>query len=344
VLTARSTTRVTAAAVLAAAALLAQAASPASAAVDFDVTATVETAPVSHSGDAADDPAIWVNPADPAESAVIATDKKGALEVYDLSGARLQRISGDHGNNVDLRGDIVVSADDEAEDGDGALHVYRIDPATRKLTHLKDIPTEVTAHGVCMYRSPSSGKPYAYPNSTSGRVEQWEIAVNGNTVSATSVRLFDAGDAVEGCYADERTGRLYLGEEDTGVWVYGAEPTAGTARTSLDRTGSGHLTADVEGIAAAGNRLFVSSQGSDDYTAYDRSSGAYLGRFSVVDGSAADDCEDTDGIDATASALGTAFPQGMFVCQDGSNSAPGTSGNQNFKFVPLQRITAALGS
>src|SRR5262245_25704161 len=35
------------------------------------VTATVETDPVPHGGDAADDPAIWVNPNDPAQSAVI---------------------------------------------------------------------------------------------------------------------------------------------------------------------------------------------------------------------------------------------------------------------------------
>ncbi|MEV7443306.1 phytase [Streptomyces sp. NPDC091204] len=47
--------------------------------------------------------------------------------------------------------------------------------------------------------------------------------------------------------------------------------------------------------------------------------------------------------DATSANLGPAFPQGVFVCQDGSNGAPGTSGNQNFKFVPLQRITARFG-
>ena len=39
-----------------------------------------ETAPVAHSGDAADDPAIWVDQADPARSLVIGNDKKGALE------------------------------------------------------------------------------------------------------------------------------------------------------------------------------------------------------------------------------------------------------------------------
>ncbi|MER6200271.1 phytase [Streptomyces sp. NPDC001586] len=328
------------AAVLAA---LALPAAPAHAAA-VSVTATVETAPVSHSGDAADDPAIWVHPTDPAKSVVVATDKKGALEVYDMTGARIQRITGDYGNNVDLRGNIVVSADDEAADGNGAMHIYRIDPATRQLKRLKDVPTEVTAHGICLYTSPASGKLYAFPNSTSGRVEQWELAVNGDAVTATSVRLWDAGSAVEGCYADETTGKLYLGEEDVGVWVYGAEPTAGTSRTKLDSTGSGgHITADTEGITAAGNRIYVSSQGSNDFTVYDRTTRAYLGRFAVSNGTAADDCEDTDGIDATAANLGPAFPQGVFICQDGSNGAPGTSGNQNFKFVPLQRITARFG-
>ncbi|MFJ3727884.1 phytase [Streptomyces sp. NPDC090045] len=324
-------------------ATLALPAAPAQAAA-ISVTATVETAPVSHSGDAADDPAIWVHPTDPAKSVVVATDKKGALEVYDMTGARIQRIAGDYGNNVDLRGNIVVSADDEAAGGDGAMHIYRIDPATRQLKRLKDVPTEVTAHGICLYTSPVSGKLYAFPNSTSGRVEQWELAVNGDAVTATSVRLWDAGSAVEGCYADETTGKLYLGEEDVGVWVYGAEPTAGTSRTRLDSTGSGgHITADTEGITAAGNRIYVSSQGSNDFTVYDRTTRAYLGRFSVSNGTAADDCEDTDGIDATSANLGPAFPQGVFICQDGSNGAPGTSGNQNFKFVPLQRITAQFG-
>lgn len=321
-------------------ATLAIPAAPAHAA-SFSVTASVETAPVSHSGDAADDPAIWVHPTDPAKSVVVGTDKKGALEVYDMTGARIQRISGDYGNNVDLRGNIVVTADDEAAGGNGAMHIYRIDPATRQLKRLKDVPTEVTAHGICLYTSPASGKLYAFPNSISGRVEQWELAVSGDSVTATSVRLWDAGSAVEGCYADDTTGKLYLGEEDIGVWIYGAEPTAGTTRTKLDSTGSaGHITADTEGITAAGNRIYVSSQGSNDFTVYDRTTHAYLGRFSVVGGAAADDCEDTDGIDASAANLGPAFPQGVFVCQDGSNGTPGTSGNQNFKFVPLQRITA----
>ncbi len=58
-----------------------------------DALAIVETDPVGHTGDAADDPAIWVHPSDPSRSVVIGNDKGGSLEVYDLSGRRIQRIN-----------------------------------------------------------------------------------------------------------------------------------------------------------------------------------------------------------------------------------------------------------
>ena len=57
------------------------------------VTATVETEPVPHSGDSADDPAIWIHPTDPAQSMIIGTDKHGGLAVYDLAGAQLQYLA-----------------------------------------------------------------------------------------------------------------------------------------------------------------------------------------------------------------------------------------------------------
>src|SRR5215469_6409283 len=53
----------------------------------------VETEPVPSSGDAADDPAIWIHPDDPAKSLVLGTDKKGGLNVFDMDGKRLQIVS-----------------------------------------------------------------------------------------------------------------------------------------------------------------------------------------------------------------------------------------------------------
>ena len=50
------------------------------------ITSKFETQAVSHAGTAATDSAIWVNPTDASKSAIIGTDSKGALNVYDMSG------------------------------------------------------------------------------------------------------------------------------------------------------------------------------------------------------------------------------------------------------------------
>src|SRR5215210_6584156 len=98
-----------------------------------DVRASVETAPMGNTGDSADDPAVWVHPTNPARSAVIGNDKGGALEVYDMAGARIQRITGGFFGNVDVlqgvstgRGsaDLVVTYR-------AGLRVFAMDPATR---------------------------------------------------------------------------------------------------------------------------------------------------------------------------------------------------------------------
>lgn len=62
--------------------------------------------PVASANDAADDAAIWVHPTDPARSLIIDTDKKKGLEVYDLSGKRVQTLPDGRMNNVDLRYDF----------------------------------------------------------------------------------------------------------------------------------------------------------------------------------------------------------------------------------------------
>ena len=58
----------------------------------------------------------------------------------------------------------------------------------------------------------------------------------------------------------------------------------------------------------------------------------------MVDGDGADGCSDTDGIEAVAADLGPTFPGGLFVCQDGRNTPPGSAGRQNFKLVRLDSL------
>src|ERR1041385_3346449 len=49
--------------------------------------ARVQTAPVPHKGDAADDPAVWIHPHDPALSLILGTDKLGGLHTYNMDGS-----------------------------------------------------------------------------------------------------------------------------------------------------------------------------------------------------------------------------------------------------------------
>ena len=90
-------------AVLAPIALALTAWGPATDVITVTPAAKVQTEPVPSEGDAADDPAIWIHPADPARSLVLGTDKKGGLHAYSLDGRRRQLVSpGSRPNNVDV--------------------------------------------------------------------------------------------------------------------------------------------------------------------------------------------------------------------------------------------------
>src|SRR5829696_4895729 len=328
-----------------------------------DATATVETTPVLSTGDAADDPAIWVHPTDPARSVVIGNDKGGALEVYDLSGARIQRIAEGFFGNVDVRRGVAT--------GTGTIDVvgvyrlglrfYRINPVTRQLTNVTDSATGsiwagFSGEGFCLYRSPVTGLVHAFVNARDGRMAQFTLgdADGDGLINARQVRAWDVGTEVEGCVADDELGHLYVAEEDVGIWKYGAEPGAGTTRTRVDSVAyaSGHLRQDVEGLAivygaSGAGYLLASSQGNSTYAVYRREGANTWLRNVRLDHNLdvvpdVDAVTDSDGLDVTPANLGTAFPNGLLVLQDGSNAEPTPNANQNFKFVPLDKVLAGI--
>src|SRR5436190_4537808 len=234
--------------------------------VVVSVTATVETAPVRHSGDAADDPAIWVHPTEPAKSLIIGDDKGGGLCVYDLEGKELQVLDErKHINNVDVRygfplvGKFLDGTAHERVDLAGAgnetdrsVLFYKINPVARRLEPAGEIKAiGIVPYGSCMYRSAKSGKYSYFVNDRSGVTQQWELRDDGaGAVTGTKVRQFAVGSQTEGCVADDELGRFFIGEESVAIWDYGAEPGDGDARVRVDKTGKGgHLTADIEGLA-----------------------------------------------------------------------------------------------
>lgn len=304
----------------------------------FSVTATGETDPVPHGGDAADDPAIWVNPEDPSKSLVIGTDKKrgGGLAVYDLSGREVAYHDDGAMNNVDVRLDIVVAGNES----NNTIAIYRISDGSLMPAEGDATTPGITIYGNCLYRSPLSDELYVFLTSRKGQIEQWQLTETGaGQFDATLVRSISLDSQTEGCVADDALEVVYFAEEKVGIWRFGAEPDAEEPGTLIDTTDGGHLAADVEGLALAAvgaddGFLFASSQGSDEYTIYTRTDNAYLATFSIDDGDDADGTSDTDGIDVTTVSLGSAFPSGLFVAQDGKNEG----GAQNFKLVPLDAI------
>ncbi|HMX27750.1 MAG TPA: phytase, partial [Blastocatellia bacterium] len=312
------------------------------------VTATVETDPVPNGGDAADDPAIWIHPTDPTQSTIIGTDKQGGLAVYDLNGKQIQYLADGLMDNVDLRdgfllGGQKVSLVTASNRKTNSIAVYKVNAQTRLLENVaaRTVTHGLKVYGMCMYRSEKSGKMYYFGTSKTGDVEQYELADNGTgKVDARKVRNFKLGSVVEGCVADDQLGHFYISEEAVGIWKYSAEPDAGTQGALIAKVGDGNLFADVEGLAIAYGKdgkgyLMASSQGNHSYVVYRREgNNEFVKKFRVGNGDKVDGAEETDGIDVTTANLGPAFPNGVFVVQDGFND----KGNQNFKLVPLQMI------
>ena len=327
-----------------------------------NVTATVETQPVPSTGDAADDPAIWVNRANPAQSAVIGNDKGGGLEVYDMAGNRLQRISEGFFGNVDVRHDFPTGTGQVELVGTyrAGLRFYSINPNTRQLTNVTDsatgsINSGIGGEGFCLYHSPVDDRFHAFVVNRQGVVAQFRLSDSDGDglIEATRVRSWEMGSEAESCVTDDDLGDFYISQEEVGIWKYGAEPSDGTgtgARTLVESTvaNGGRIRPDAEGLTivyqpGGQGYLIASSQAgsntANSYLVYEREgSNAFVDEIKVVSGTATDGCGRTDGIDAMAANLGPSFPNGMFVCQDNDNTTPGTSGNQNFKFVPLERV------
>ena len=322
------------------------------------VTPSVETAPVASFGDAADDPLLWVHPADPARSVVIGTQKQRGINVYDLEGNLLQAREDGRINNADIRygflldgepADIVTGSNRSTD----SIGIWKVDQSTRTLVDVADgvIPTGMAdPYGQCMYRSLQTGDYYVFINDTDGLVRQWRLLDAGdNRIGVEQVREFSVGSQTEGCVADDETGDLYIGEENRGIWKYSAEPDGGSERTLVDGIEDGNLTADVEGLAIyySGNGegyLIASNQGADNYAVYERQGdNAFLGHFFVVadEASGIDGASETDGLDVTSANLGATFPNGALVVQDGRNITP--KERQNYKLVPWERIAEAMG-
>ncbi|MBD2435347.1 phytase [Nostoc sp. FACHB-110] len=232
----------------------------------------------------ADDPAIYVNANNSADSLVLTSVKNGGLRVYNLSGELLQTVNPGNirYNNIDLQYgfklgnetiDIAVASDRQND----KLAIFKINPNSpgQYLEEITDssigtifqaLPftppysaSSRSAYGLALYRSPISNDYYVFVSRRqTGDIAQFKLIDKGNgKIGAERVRQFTIpttegrSPQTEGMVVDQETGFLYIGQEDVGIWKFEAEPDRNTTGTLIDKVralGGTHLTDDVEGL------------------------------------------------------------------------------------------------
>lgn len=315
------------------------------------VVADVETTPVASADDAADDPAIWINPLDPAASLVLGTDKQSGIAVYSLDGNLLQFLPLGEPNNIDLRQGVVVGD----WQGDLAVASNRADNSISLLSvsaaGVKPIGGFAAGldepYGICM--GINDARVLVFVTYKTGEVQVHRLQNIGDSVRQQQIQTLRFASQLEGCVFDDARGVLYVGEENAGVWRVELTGSAFDAPVLVDAVGGPNgLAADVEGLAlyVAGEAgyLVVSSQGNDSFAVYTRDvPNSFVGRFRI--GSAPtggiDGAQETDGLEVTSHGLGPDYPAGILVAQDGYNAPAGTP--QNFKLVDWRKVAAMLG-
>jgi len=301
--------------------------------------------------DDADDPAIWVNAADPNRSLIFGTNKvkapSGALVAFGLDGKTRQVFAGlDRPNNVDVERGLVVGGHlvDVAvvtERLKHRLRVFRIAPDgsgfsdISSLDHLSvftDRSGEAAEPmGISLYRRQSDGAIFAIVSPKTGPgtgyLQQYRLEDDGSgRVRAVWVRTFgrfSGTGEIEAVAVDDGPGYVYYADEGNGIHKYHADPDDPEAAKELAHFGRTGFSADREGIAIyardrATGYIVCTDQidGNSEYHVYRREGAPgrphdHSELLKVFAGGA----DATDGIEIASVGL-AAFPHGFMVAMN----------------------------
>jgi len=313
----------------------------------------VVSGPVKHDSD---DPAIWVDRKNPANSLVLGTDKDadGALYVFGLDGKpRTDRIVRGllRPNNVDVAYDVMLGGrkvdvaivaerfahrlrvytlpDLIAVDG-GGIPVFEGDRA-------RDVM------GVASYTRSADGVLFAIVRRSDrfapkqGYLHQYRLVDDGKgTLRGVFVRAFGEWSGrkeIEALSVDAVAARVYASDETFAVRVYAADPNAEDADDERAQLGETGFARDHEGSAVLRRPgqvplLFVSDQQAGELRVFavpDGATPSYHGRIRYS-------ASETDGIDLTATPL-PGFPGGLLVAM---------SDDRTYHFYDLDDLLRAL--
>ncbi len=314
------------------------------------VTADIETEAVNHAGDAADDPALWVNFNNPEQSLILGTQKKQGLYSYDLSGKIKQFLPAGRLNNVDIRQNyllrglkIDVIAASNRSDNSISLFVIDENGVITPWEMPKDQSNFPEVYGFCM--GLVQQQLIFVVTGKNGDAELYQLTtefLDRDELKLKKVRTLNIPSQSEGCVVDDTNGNIFIGEEAVGVWQFNYwEESIRDLVITIDNE---KLVADVEGLSLIKQLdktyLVVSSQGNDQFPIYDLENYSHVVSIRVMANEQHDKVTGTDGIDVNQLLSSKQFPQGVFITQDDKNTAPRV--NQNFKVVSLAKVLPEL--
>ena len=321
------------------------------------VQARVITETVKHDSD---DPAIWVNRNNPAESLILGTDKEadGALYVFGLDG-RIHHDKVIRGlarpNNVDVaydvwiageRRDVVVVAERFAH----RLRVYSL-PDMRPVdgggieVFVGERARDVM--GISLYTRPSDQALFAIVSRSDrfaprdGYLHQYRLVDDGTGVlrgvKARAFGQWSGRKDFEALSVDAVGGHVFASDETFGVRKYFADPSVEDADEEIASFGTQGFARDHEGSAVMvhpdGRRwLWVSDQQAGALRVFDLGGSVtdpatpqFIGRVAIA-------AAETDGIDLSTQPL-PGFPGGVLVAM---------SDDRTFHYYDLMELVAAL--
>lgn len=287
-----------------------------------------------------DDPAIWINRADLANSLVIGTDKdaNGGLYVFDLNGKIIKdkTVSGlQRPDNVDIEYGIKIGGQehDIAVVTERMTHKLRIFslPSMKPLDNggiemfegeTGDMYRDLM--GIALYKN-AAGEIFAIVGRKQGPTDgtylwQYKLEDNGkNAIKGTVVRKFgnySGKKEIEAIAVDDKLGYIYYSDEGVGVRKYYADPAKGNDELELLATTG--FTQDHEGISIyevsdSTGYILVSDQGANQFFIYPREGTNGNPHEQPLKKVVLVSAMESDGSDVTSVALNSTFSHGMFV-------------------------------
>ncbi|KAA6438252.1 phytase [Dyadobacter flavalbus] len=284
-----------------------------------------------------DDPAIWLNQANPSGSLIIGTDKDqdGALYVYDMKGKVLNdKVVRNlkRPNNVDIAYgltlggktvDIAVVTEREANRirifslpdmkavDNGGIEVFKGDSMQAPM-------------GISLYTRPSDKAIFAIVGRKTGPADgylwQYRLQDDGTgNVKGTVVRKFgkySGKKEIESIAVDNELGFVYYSDEQVGVRKYHADPDSADKQLALIPNKG--FTEDNEGISIykTGPKtgfILISDQGADQFHIFRREGEANNPNMHPLVKIVKVAAHQSDGSEVTSTPILPQFPKGLFV-------------------------------